>query len=296
MKNNYYDKINILHHYNSTTQMDELFIDNILSLRANPDYYDYCHMIELNRSAQIFYIQNGGCQHMDDAYSGDYEIVDDKLILCFKYVMDVETYKYKKIEDEYINEITYQIKKEELFFFNGYCKQSSQYTITFDKPLLSSHDAPLRFHSDFKDIECNVKLERFISHRNEFFSNKKTKDLYGLMMDVSVDNLVKILELQTKYFTYKANRSLYHVKWINNLFDKILLDHRDTHTTILIDIDNIEFYKYGYVKDDNLRKHNMIFSKESVRMLSDGTDEDTELVFDNLQNFYIEVLHIFLDL
>lgn len=145
--------------------MNSLFENDKLVIQANPDYYDYCHHLFLNKKTNKFELSNGGGQHMDEVYSGCYEINNNMLKLYFEFSEDI--YSGTQSAINVTNTLLFEILGEKTPHFDGYCMHISNFKITFNKSpfafddsIRNATDYPLVFYTHLETVDCNVKLER----------------------------------------------------------------------------------------------------------------------------------------
>lgn len=296
--------------------MDLLFINNKLQIEANPDYYDYCHEIELKNDKKCFKLCDGGGQHMNLILGGHYEINDNILKLFFEYSEDI--YDDTKTVINKTNTITYQIIKEEKKHFDGYSMRISKYTIKFDKSPFAYDDNkydesyyPLTFYTQLETIECDVLLERFKNKRNNFFNNDniqvilneniiKIKEEFN-KTDISDENLKKILEFKDELLNF-PNTPLRFATWLyNDDDDNITLFQQDIKMIITIGQNIIKTFYYGYLEKENneLRNNTYEYSNnyEKIKEIILGNEKYKEhhnydLLYNNLQKFRTSVISL----
>ena len=309
--------------------MDSLFINNILVIEANPDYYDYCHQLVLKKNTSNFELSDGGGQRMDLVTGGRYEINDNTLKLFFEYVEDIYTYKKTPINET--NIITFQITKEDKTHFDGYCMRMSNYTITFNKSPFACNNNEynekhysLIFYTQLENIECNTLLERFKRDRKDFFNNDKFDDEnYPVnnyiknikekfdKKNVSNDILTHIFEFGNKLFNCR-DTPLDFITWLcndndgddnngdNNDNKDVIFCQRDMKMIITVGINTIKTFYYGYQKDEDKSRHKTYEYPADYELIKQkilGYEKYKELpnydlLYDNLQKYRIEIINL----
>ena len=305
--------------------MDSLFINNILVIEANPDYYDYCHQIVLKKDTNKFELSDGGCQHMDLVTGGHYKINDNMLKLFFEYIEDIYTYKKTPINET--NTITFHIERENKPHFNGYCMKMSNYTITFSKsPFAYNKECnelhyPLVFYTQLEHVKCNTLLERFKRDRKDFFNNDNFDNENNLVdnyiknikekfykKNVSDDILTQIFEFGDKLFNC-TDTPLDYILWLcnddndgdnNNDNKDVIFYQHDMKMIITVGINTIKTFYYGYQKDEDKSRYKTYeypADYEQIKQKILGCEKykkqpNYDLLYNNLQKFRSKIIEL----
>jgi hypothetical protein len=298
--------------------MDDLFIGDKLVIEANPHYYDYGHEIRLTKTTKTFELLNGGGQKMDEMYNGNYEIVDNKLILNFK--EQVSLYDDVIIPMNETNVLEYEIITEEKNHFNGYGMTKSYYTIMFDKSPFKIYkrkcqgiNFPLKFYTRIESIECDIQVERLRSARENFFEEPdydydkinngdiylKIKSEYEKNKFVPDDILKSISNLKKELFDDKKT-PLKFITWLYNNEKSIVFYQSDMTTLFEVGETEITTWNYGYIKkseggNSRIKKYEIPKDYEKIIaniLLYNKNDPNDNLVYEALQKFRVKLLEI----